>query len=147
MKGQDGVHGLIRAIYFNRQGCLKALIDAGANVNGKGIHTPETPLLVAVRDGNYECTDILLEAGADVNLPNFVNITPLICAAYGDWYRLVDKLIDAGADVNGVDDLGRTALMVATKLQMSRPLMGDLEFSRIKCVKLLLQVYIRWLNR
>ena len=140
VEGQDGVDALINGLFYNRDECVRALIEAGADVNRKGHFDPETPLLVAIEAGNYESMDMLLEAGADVNLSNSRSVTPLIHAAYCDWYEVVKRLIVAGADVNSVDNNGRTALVAATKLKYIRPHIGKLEINRIKIIKLLLQV-------
>jgi ankyrin repeat protein len=73
------------------------------------------PLVLAVLGNDTEALDILLKAGAEVDLPNVFQMTPLMIAVGmratagrgggggGDptrTIRMVDLLLDAGADIN-----------------------------------------------
>lgn len=49
----------------NRLGIIKALLEAGANVNAKQRSTGRTPLLLAVEEKDAEIAKILIQAGAD----------------------------------------------------------------------------------
>ena len=59
-----------------------------------------TPLLVAIRDTNYELIDLLLKNGADLNEADDTGQTPLLVAVAKKNYHLVQKLLDAGANIN-----------------------------------------------
>ena len=48
-------------------------IDIDFATFGKGY----TPLIVACLTGNFEIVQLLLEAGAEVNKPSFINFTSL----------------------------------------------------------------------
>ena len=47
--------------------CLKAAINAGADVNHVNKENSYTPLMWAAKYGQYECIEVLIESGADVN--------------------------------------------------------------------------------
>ena len=87
---------------------LKALIEAGANVND-----PNYPLLhIAIRQGNIEVVRILIAAGANVNDPNY----PLLHIAVRQRNKEVVKaLIEAKADVNAQVDSGDTPMHIAIR--------------------------------
>jgi ankyrin repeat protein len=94
------------------------LIKFGADVNSRG-HGPEedTPLGWMTKYGgnhNYMVA-LLLESGADPNLPNNQGETPLIHAARSDRPDLLQTLLMFGADPNLNDHKGMTALDHARK--------------------------------
>ena len=63
---------------------------------------------------NPEVVKILVEAGADVNVPDKDGVTPLMKAAKrANNAYVVKALIDAGADIYAEDSEGRTALSYA----------------------------------
>ena len=70
-------------------------LDGGADVNEvDGV----TALYVAVEAGNIELTKLLIDRGADVNLPVKFKRTPLYAAAFGAFPDLVKLLLESGAD-------------------------------------------------
>ena len=73
--------------------------------------------------GFAEIVRRLLDAGVDVNRPYRNNLTALMWAAsYDDGVGMraaesvIDLLLETGAEVDAADDRGRTALMMAAKL-------------------------------
>lgn len=86
-----------------------------------------TPFLRAAQSGDLELLRLLLEHGADPNIPTEAGVTPLMVASGVGWVEgvtyewspeqtleTVRFLIDLGADVNVQDHVdGRTALMGA----------------------------------
>ena len=90
---------------------VKLLIEHGANVNAKSGDSVEivkngplalghlTPLQLAAQ-ANYEATEALLKAGADVNAKDVRNATPLVFAVATDRPdpKIVKLLLDKGAD-------------------------------------------------
>jgi len=71
-----------------RQGELesvKALIDAGADVNQRGAGDPVTPMLIATMNGHFDLAKYLLEQGADPNLAQGNGVTPLYAALNCQW--------------------------------------------------------------
>jgi ankyrin repeat protein len=91
---------------------VKALIQAGADVNAGGLNGGVTPLLLAAGYGHVHTVRALLGAGAEVNA-TASGITALrIAAAMGNVLMIKD-LIAAGARINDRDPQGRTALTLA----------------------------------
>ncbi|XP_031565740.1 uncharacterized protein LOC116300910 [Actinia tenebrosa] len=107
---------LFYAVYqLNNENVVRALIDAGADVNitdeGK------TALFYAVQQNNNESVvRALIDAGADVNITDNERRTALFYAVQrSNNESVVRALIDAGADVNKTGDFGQTALFFAVK--------------------------------
>lgn len=89
---------LIRAAYDGNVEQVRALIQAGADVNHR---MNSTALCNAASRGHDEIVRMLIEAGADVNKrasEGYFN--PLLYAAYAGHLEIVRALIGAGADVN-----------------------------------------------
>jgi ankyrin len=74
-----------------------------------------TPLLYASRDGRMDTAQMLLDAGADINLRDANDITPLIAAITNNHPDVARLLIERGADIRAVDWYGRTALWAAVE--------------------------------
>jgi uncharacterized protein len=124
---------------------VKVLLDAGAEVNVRTREVPpsrrwlyslgdvswvdytgQTPFLRAALSGDTATMRVLVEYGADPNLPTFANTTPLMAAAGVNWAvaqtytesvqaRLdaVTLCLELGADVNATNSMGLTALLGA----------------------------------
>jgi ankyrin repeat protein len=90
--------------------CLKALLDAGADVTSQMGNKRNTALHLAAEDDFSECVKILIEAGAKVNARNLDDQTPLHVACLSQSIETVELLIKHGADVNATYRDGRTAL-------------------------------------
>ena len=70
-------------------------LDNGADINElDGV----TALYIAVEAGNIDLAKLLIDRGADVNLPVKFKRTPLYAAAFGGFPDLVKLLLDSGAD-------------------------------------------------
>ncbi len=69
----------------------------------------DTPLLLAVRQGNEKIVETLLRAGANPDLSDKHQVTPLMEASGRDYTEIVNLLLDAGADPDLRDSRGRTA--------------------------------------
>ena len=124
---------------------IKALLAAGANVNARTRELPpsrrwlyslndvswvdftgQTPFLRAALSGDTTTMRLLLEHGADPNLPTLAGTTPLMAAAGVNWVvaqtytespqALIDAVtlcLELGADVNAANSMGLTALLGA----------------------------------
>src|SRR5262249_4553336 len=73
-----------------------------------------TPLLFAVRAGNIEAAQALLESGANVNDTLSDGESALVVAAANAHWQLADSLLDHGADPNR-DGAGWNALHQAVR--------------------------------
>jgi ankyrin repeat protein len=69
-----------------------------------------TPMLFAAREGCLQCVEALLEAGADINLPDPDEITPLLMAILNARFDVAKFLIEHEADINKWDRWGRAPL-------------------------------------
>jgi ankyrin repeat protein len=126
-----GQTALMWAVAQRHPQMVRLLIDAGADVNAratvrawerhltsepriKELYTAGlTPLLFAAREGCVDCARMLIEAGADVDMPDPDGVTPTMLALMNMRYDTAIVLIEAGADVNRWDRWGRTALFDA----------------------------------
>ncbi len=109
-------HPVEAAAYGGHYECLKYLIEKGALANGRCLRLrrvvhPVAPLWWAVCKMHTKCTQLLLEAGADVNLIVTTDITfdcaasttdktPLLLAVCNGDIPSLKLLLGAGADVN-----------------------------------------------
>jgi ankyrin repeat protein len=124
---------------------MKRLIERGANVNAQTREVPpsrrwlyslgdvswvdftgQTPFLRAALSGDVPAMRLLLEHGADPNLPTQAGTTPLMAAAGVNWVvaqtytvskeallEAIDLCFEHGADVNAANSMGLTALLGA----------------------------------
>ena len=93
---------------------MQLLLAAGANPDCTDKHGA-TPLKECVNTQHFleslaTCARLLIEAGADVNLPEFRGIPPLCWACSEREGRFISLLLAAGADVHHAAHDGRTAL-------------------------------------
>ena len=108
---------LNRAAFYAKHKCVEKLLAAGADVNVEGL----PPAIVdavcnltarckqAFEEAKMEyipenhshvtCVNLLIEAGADVNVKVGNGVTALINAAKNDHDDCIDLLIQAGADI------------------------------------------------
>jgi ankyrin repeat protein len=102
----------------NRKKIEKA-IKKGANLNAlNSAYNNQvdryTPLISAIRRDCQLGVDLLIAAGADVNLDHTITGNPpLMIAARWGRTEAVKSLIKANADVNQMSSVGRTAIIVA----------------------------------
>lgn len=92
--------------------------------------TGDTPLHLAARTGNFEAVKLLIDSNANIDCMNSVNAnTALHEAAKNGHIQIVQYLVDRGAKLDIKNQLGNTALMVAT-------LQGNLEIVSLLCNKM-----------
>src|SRR6266571_3638309 len=72
-----------------------------------------TALLYAARDGCYDCVEVLIGAGADVNVPTPEGVTALMLALDNDHNDVAKLVFDRGANPQLWDWWGRTPLYIA----------------------------------
>jgi ankyrin repeat protein len=125
---------LIWAAAESQPAMVKVLVDAGADVNAhskvnnwerqvtaeaRAIARPSgglTALLYAARQGCLECTKILAEAGADLDLGDPDNVSPLLLATLNGRWDVAAYLINKGANVDKWDWWGQSPLYAAVDM-------------------------------
>lgn len=87
---------------------FETLIALGADVNAQRTDDKMTPLYLASSWNHYMAVRLLLEHGADANIPIVKGYSPLHTAASNGFFNVVRLLLDYGADVNIPDIDGYT---------------------------------------
>jgi ankyrin repeat protein len=137
--GRSGEQTVNRGAFLT---LIKNLLDRNVDVNARTKEVPplrrfllplgdlswvdftgQTPFLRAALSGDVSVMRLLLEKGADPNLPAFAGTTPLMAAAGVNWMggqtyteskeslmEAVKLCLEHGADVNAKNSMGLTAL-------------------------------------
>ncbi|MDE0359324.1 MAG: ankyrin repeat domain-containing protein [Gammaproteobacteria bacterium] len=84
-----------------------------------GIQGGFSPLHYAVRNGHAEAMQVLVNGGADINLPSADQSSPLLLATINGNYDLARTLLEAGADPNLLSDDGAGPLFAALNIEWS----------------------------
>jgi ankyrin repeat protein len=103
---------------------LRALLKEGCDPNANlyrdreesrmtGEFGYDTLLTAAIVSREHDCVTALLDAGADVNLPNSARATPLMIGALIGDLKVIDSLLTHGANVKAFGPGGKTALHFA----------------------------------
>lgn len=98
----DGATALAWASFLDLREMAEKLISAGAKVNTTGDYG-ETPLTLALANGDAALAENLLKAGADPKATRWNGETALMIAAGVGSVAEVKLLLDRGADVNGAE--------------------------------------------
>uniref|UniRef100_A0A3Q2PDV5 Ankyrin repeat and SOCS box containing 2 n=1 Tax=Fundulus heteroclitus TaxID=8078 RepID=A0A3Q2PDV5_FUNHE len=99
-----------QAAWFGQDSCLRMLLAAQPGMVNKRTSRGETPLLVAVSRAQLGCVQVLLENGADPELPNYDKETPLYKACERSNAAIVATLLNRGVAVNTHCIMGWTPL-------------------------------------
>ncbi len=76
---------LLLAVREGHEASIKALIDAGADVNQVSTGDQTSPMLMAAINGQYDALLMLLSAGADPNIASDAGATPLYGVINKEW--------------------------------------------------------------
>ncbi|KAL6863686.1 ankyrin repeat-containing domain protein [Trichoderma novae-zelandiae] len=90
---EDGYSSIHLAIDQSGINTLSLLLAAGANMNAVGKKNNQTPLHFAVRRGNGEMVQTLLEHGADTDRLNHLDFSPLQYAVYLGDLEIVKRFV------------------------------------------------------
>lgn len=106
---------LITAVKSGDRVTLRSLLDSkGVDVNAQR-DDGSTAISWAVYQDDEAMVDLLVRAGADINVPNdFHNVTPLSLACENGNSKVVSTLLAAGADPNIARRTGETPLMTCS---------------------------------
>lgn len=94
---------LSKAAYEGDATSLRALIESGGDIHQCSKHDKRSPIHWACAEGNAECTKVLLDAGARVDVRNRMKQTPLHIACGRGHVDCVQVLLTAGAALDAVD--------------------------------------------
>jgi ankyrin repeat protein len=86
---------LIRAIKRADLAAIRSLVEAGADVNAATEHG-QSPLSIAVINGNTQVVRALIEAGAEVNKPTSIGFAPLTWAVWAQKRKAAELLLSFG---------------------------------------------------
>ncbi len=127
-EGWGGQTALMWAASQGQPAMVQLLIEAGADLDTRGAVRdwqrrvtvePRKKIMAnggfaalhyAARENCLECARHLIEAGADLNIPDPDRVSPLNLALYNRHFDVAALLIESGADVNFWDFAGRTPL-------------------------------------
>ncbi len=107
----NGYPALIYACAYGYENIAKLLIEHHAKINTK--YNEVYPIFAAVRNDNTSTIQMLLTAGAYLNVEDSAGYTPLMYAAQEGYTQTAEFLINKGADINAESNNGHTALSIA----------------------------------
>jgi uncharacterized protein len=116
---QGGLTPMLLAARQGHEAAVRALLDAGADLNQPSAADHTTPLLIAVINGRFDLARFMLDHGADARASSANGVTPLYAVLNCQWsprslypqprayeqqrtgyLDLITALLDRGADVN-----------------------------------------------
>lgn len=109
----DEMTALAMAVMNNKANAAVAMLDNGAKPDFAMGAAKYNALMLAVKKGNQQMAQTLLQYKANPNAKNAAGITPLMIAAFSNHDMIVSLLLKAGANPKLKDDHGKTALMLA----------------------------------
>lgn len=104
-----GLTALLLAARNGQLDAVRALVEAGADINEPSAGDKTNPIVLAVIDGHFEVAKYLLERGANPNLANDDGLTPLYAAIDAQWAPVGGGPLP----VTGHDKVGYLELMTA----------------------------------
>ncbi len=119
-RDSNGWTPLMQAVNNDSEDIVKYLCGNGANLNVQSLYNEDTAVSLAAQYGKPSCIKILIESGADINLPDYTGWTPLMYASYNGFDDIVKLLCENHADVSMKTSSGNTAFGLATLQQTSQ---------------------------
>lgn len=124
----EGAAPIIIAAGFGNINILEILVDAGADIEEKGLQNLCTPLHYAAHQGNKEAVRYLIQKGAKVNSKDRNLETPLHYAAYYGDIEIIKLLLENGAKVNS-----KTLHFQETPLEIA------IKYNKVEAVRFLIE--------
>ncbi|XP_076655935.1 uncharacterized protein LOC143360718 isoform X2 [Halictus rubicundus] len=106
---------LCEALKNRRTEIVKLLLINGSKVNNKSKKHSDTPLHLAIVNGDIEIVKMLLDRGADIDAKNKCGCTPLYNAVRNKKMKVIELLLKHRANVNARDNNGKSPLCVAAE--------------------------------
>lgn len=110
---KEGLTALAMAVSDNKANAAVAMLDNNANPDFVMGAAKYNALMIAVKKGNLQMAQTLLQYKANPNAKNAGGLTPLMIAAFGNQDMIISLLLKAGANPAVKDDEGKTAMMLA----------------------------------
>ena len=106
----DGWTALHLAAHFGHDAAIRLLLRMGADLGAVSRNSvANQPLQAAVANRQRAATELLLQAGAQVDARSHGGLTALHLAAFGGDLPTLLLLLEAGADTSARTDAGKTA--------------------------------------
>ncbi|MFT5859915.1 MAG: ankyrin repeat protein [Flavobacteriaceae bacterium] len=113
---ENGFSPLILATYKHKVECVEFILSTTVDVNYQS--QEGTALHAACYTGNLKIAQLLIDNGAEVNIPGGRQTSALIYAVQSKKEALVKLLVQNGADLTPKDQAGRTAWDYAVALEL-----------------------------
>ncbi len=110
---KDNMSALAMAVFDNKANAAVAMLDNNANPDLALGGAKYNALMLAVKKGNLQMAQTLLQYKANPNAKNAGGLTPLMIAAFGDQDMIISLLLKAGANPSLKDAEGKTAMALA----------------------------------
>jgi len=109
---------LLCCVRFQNEELLKKCIEHDVDINALNPESGTSPLMLAAALGYHNICNILIDAGADINVCDHAGNTPLhlTVQGYGEKMPVVELLLRRGADVNATNEDGFTPVMLAKQM-------------------------------
>ncbi|KAM3254263.1 hypothetical protein ACQJBY_048035 [Aegilops geniculata] len=105
--------------------CMRQLIETGADVNARDYSGP-TPFTEAVADGLTDFVKVLLDAGANPNIPNQHGAIPIELAADSDRHKLVQIIFPRTKPIKSLPDWSVDGIIkTVNSTKINAPLIGN----------------------
>ena len=88
---------LEKAVHLGRQDHMRVLLDHGAQINHRMSYKDSTPLHAAIKAGDHQMTQLLINLGADIHCKTSEGLQPIDLALAGHCWNTVRTLRNAGA--------------------------------------------------
>ena len=111
----EGKTALFRSAQHNQARLIEFLLEHKANPEVQDKRERLTPLIFATRAGATDAVDVLVKAGANVEIQTSGYVTALGEAASGGHDKIVQILLAVGANIEATDDTLRTPLFRAVE--------------------------------
>lgn len=117
---KDHMTALAMAVFDNKANAAVAMLDNNANPDLAMGEAKYNALMLAVKKGNLQMAQTLLQYKANPNAKNAGGITPLMIAAFDNQDMLISLLLKSGANKTLKDGEGKTALQLAEENSASK---------------------------
>jgi quinoprotein dehydrogenase-associated probable ABC transporter substrate-binding protein len=118
----DEMTALAMAVFNNKANAAVAMLDHSALPDFPMGEAKFTALMLAVKQGNQQMAQTLLQYKANPNTANASGLTPLMIAAFSDQDMMISLLLKAGANQALKDEHGKTARMHAQENDANKAL-------------------------